>query len=300
MNEIQNINNNTWQVRIKRYLLSVILLLVCVLLSFGVYYAYNLFVEFQEKDEWERIYPRGSMEDYELFMKKYPSGKHYLMAKECYLDIKKNVTDWVSIKDLGNPYLLKDYISKNSESEYVNEARNKLDSLMWANAVKVGDIYSYQEYLNVVPEGKHISRARAIIDDLEANILSASQKEQCMQTLQNFYNALSSHDETNLLRCISDNIVFQGKKANRSNILSFLNRTYSEDVNYIRWSEIDAKVSKSRTKEGKQEYMVSYMADVHINRDNQEKMTYAYYECMATLNEDFKIVVLNMRRAAAY
>lgn len=293
-------NNITWQERMKCILLRVFIALAAVAACVGVYFAYMSLQDSEETQAWKSIYPNGSMEDFRLFMEKYPDGEHYNMARECFLEQKKVVTDWNEVKDLGNPYLLRDYINANTSSPYVAEAKHKLDSILWGKVMVDNDEFALREYISMLPEGDHIDQVKARLDKAEAATITSSQEESCLTTLREFYSALNSQDETRLMRCVNNTLTFQGKKANRSNVLMFMKQIYSEDVNSMRWSEIDGSVKKSVDANNVPTYNVSYNVDLHINREDEGKITYAYYECAAVLNEEFKITSLNMRRTASY
>lgn len=267
-----------------------VFLLIAVLLFFGKRYLEN-----READKlWRLIYPKGDIEDYEKFLKEYPNSSHFESAKECFLEKKREKTAWDEVLCSDNPYVYKSYIDNNPDGTYLRKAMEKLDSMMWARA-RVGNAsWSYQEYLNVVPKGIHAKEAQDFIDKSYRNTLSSHEAEMCKQIIYAMYKAISDHDETNLMRCTSSNLIFQGKKTTRSSILLFMKKIYAEDVSNLLWQMIDINVSKVTGEDNRIYYRVKYSVDLHLNRYDSGKFTYAYYDCIAHINAEHQVELLNM------
>ena len=246
---------------------------------------------------WGQVLLSQTIEMCQIYMDTFPRGEHYDEVQEMYEELYGEEQDWLETKDVLFAGLYIDFLRKHPDGKHYTEARLMIDSILWDEAKNSSVAYNYQNYIENAPWGKHIEEARAQLAEIEKKTLTTKEAEMASSVTRSFFNALSSRDEEMLMNTVSNPLIFYGRKVTKSRVLSYMYNLYAEDVYGLNINVSDVKVKKNIKGEQIQ-YEVTFVANMHIDREDTSKTTYSNNEGTALVNTDFKIVSFLMRRVA--
>ena len=120
-----------------------------------------------ESIHWRDATATNTVHGYEQYVQLHADGKHVLEAKESIepLELKLALTE-------NSPSLLRDFLNKYPDSNLVETALRKLNSLedgAWKACIQSNTIDLYKNYASQYPDGRHVKDARAHIQIPEFN-----------------------------------------------------------------------------------------------------------------------------------
>ena len=215
---------------------------------------------------------------------------------------------------VGGYFAYSDYSEKKAKEEArlkaEREVQEKVQQLAeqeaadWERATSYNSEEGYQIYLNNHAYGKHAAEAREELEKIERQKLSDVETYYVSNAIEAFFNSISAGDEEELLKCISpvmDN--FLGKTgATKVDAISFMRRLHADDVYSVNISLDSSDIQVSKTLEGdsKPVYQAEFSYDQRLEREDTSLETFASIKGSATLNENFKITSMSLKKMSSY
>lgn len=233
----------------------------------------------------------------QMYMDAFPKGRHFYDVQEMYEELEREEEDWLEADGVLYAGAYTDYLHKYPEGKHCAEARHKIDSILWDEAMNSPISYNYQNYIDICPWGKHIEEAKIQLTEIEKRTLTNNEVHKAGAVVRTFFNALSNKNEETLMSTVANTLAFYGRKTTKSRVLAYMYSLYAEDVYGLNINVSDVKIKKS-VKEEQAQYEVSFIANIHIDREDTSKTTYSNNEGKALVNADFKMVSFSMHRLA--
>lgn len=76
-------------------------------------------------------------------------------------------SDWQKAKQQNTIEAYTTFIKLYPQSNYLQEAKSKIEDLDWANSVKAHTLKGYQEFIRLYPESNHVNEAKSKVEDLD-------------------------------------------------------------------------------------------------------------------------------------
>lgn len=278
---------------------SIIVLCVITVLGLGSL-IYVLYMHWKELDAWKNLQTSNRIEDYEAYLEAFPEGGHVEYVRDQYYELQEELSDWKRIAGTTSSFAFIDFLQKHPNSIYQERAKEMIDSIMWDEALQGEGSYGYANYITNVPYGKHIRQARELYEEKELQTLHDDEIKAAKETLYRFYQSISLRDEEGLLKTVTNSLVFRGKEANKSQVLSYMNSLYAEDVYKLTLNLSEIVVEKDVGENREVRYFIKFTLDMHMERENPSKETYSNNEGVVILNNKYKIEYYTIRRIAGY
>lgn len=133
------------------------LLLLLIALLTGVFFVYNDTVHQGNLDHnaWEAAVRVNSIKGYLAYMEAHPRGVHFDEAQESLLRLKtEEAMVWERMKRTDKPTELRDFLHRYSGSPYTPLVKARLDSLIWAGALRLNTVESIFNYIQLAENGE--------------------------------------------------------------------------------------------------------------------------------------------------
>ncbi len=151
-----------------------------------------------EFELWESVKGSDSPEDFEGYLRQYPSGIYADAARsrrQALMAAAEAKAEWELVKDSQNPADFEGYLSQYSDGTHADEAHSRRQALIaaddaaYARAQSTGTVVAYGEYLQSYPAGGHVDKARsrqqeALDDEAYARARSVGTMESLEEYLQ--------------------------------------------------------------------------------------------------------------------
>ncbi len=148
-----------------------------------------------EFELWESVKGSESPEDFEGYLRQYPSGIYADEARsrrQALMAAAEAKAEWELVKDSQNPADFEGYLSQYSDGTHADEAHSRRQALIaaddaaYARAQSTGTVVAYREYLQSYPAGGHVDEARsrqqeALDDEAYARARSVASLEEYLQ-----------------------------------------------------------------------------------------------------------------------
>lgn len=215
---------------------------------------------------------------------------------------------------VGGYFFYSDYSKKKAQEEARLKAERaeqervqnmeKQDAADWEFATSENTEEAYLDYLLKHEDGKHVAEAQKELNKIDSQKLSDSEAYDVSNTIEGFFNSLSAGNEEDMLKCISpvmDN--FLGKAgATKVDAISFMRRLHADDVYSVNISldSNDIHVSKTLQEGASPVYQAEFSYDQRLEREDTSLETFASIKGSATLNENFKITSMSLKKMSSY
>lgn len=213
--------------------------------------------------------------------------------------LKQQDREWANAAASGSKAALEDYIAKHADSEHLDEARHKIDSIDWADANNENTIESMQRYLSEHANGEHVDEANTALKAIKAKTVQAEDRTLVSSALRRFFQSVNSRNEGQLESSVTPLLTnFLGKTdATKADVVTFMHKIYKDDITNMNWRlNGDYKIDKKEIGDEQYEYTASVSAVQSIERTDESKETEVRYQIKATINPEGLVSALSMTK----
>ena len=181
----------------------IVVVIVLPLSGYGIY-SYN---EIKSQEHQENLdlavlcEENYNIEDYQLFLKKYPESIHFKEVETRMHALNEMAASWDIIKDSKKKEDFVNFKQQYSDSHYNRLCDVKLDSIDWSSAREVNTPDGYQAYISKNPNGLYVSEAIIAKGEVVYMNLTENEVNNIREVCTHFFNAInvSNLDSTSLL-----------------------------------------------------------------------------------------------------
>lgn len=259
-----------------------------------------VFIGLRQEDEellWDKCKNSKQIELVKEYLDRYPNGEHRSEARHLYALLVNEESQWKQASYGNDEYLLRSFISNFPESKYIEEAKSKLDDLMWDKAKTSNKAEAVEDYMREFTGGKHYQDAQKLLDQLQENAVDQEIENRIVAVINTFLSGMEKWDVAQM-KCVCagklDN--FMGKSGGLELVDEYFQGMKQSDVDTVRFSKLEnVKITKIPSGENST-YKVSFNVNRSLARRNVEKGTFAKMIGDAVVNEEFLFTTLNMRK----
>lgn len=212
--------------------------------------------------------------------------------------LKQNDQDWTNAVVSGSKDALQAYLQKYPNSIHKQEAINKIDSIDWNVAKNADTADAYQTYLDAHRDGSHIEEAENALKKVKGRDLQPEEKEYITGLYRQFFQSINSRDGDGLLANCEDILssLLGKNSAPKSDIVTFMNKLYKEDVANMNWHiNNDYQIKKREIGDSEYEYQVVFTAKQAVDKTDGSKHE-QLFKISSTVSPDLKISSFNMSK----
>ena len=212
--------------------------------------------------------------------------------------LKQNDQDWTNAVVSGSKDALQAYLQKYPNSIHKQEVINKIDSIDWNVAKNADTADAYQTYLDAHRDGSHIEEAENALKKVKGRDLQPEEKEYITGLYRQFFQSINSRDGDGLLANCEDILssLLGKNSAPKSDIVTFMNKLYKEDVANMNWDiNNDYQIKKREIGDSEYEYQVVFTAKQAVDKTDGSKHE-QLFKISSTVSPDLKISSFNMSK----
>lgn len=318
--------NNTSEPTSKGRAVGTIIAVFLVILALGGAAAWYLFfrggTDADERIVYDRIvryqnlHELDSLSDaLEEYFDTYNSDAfHYSQLKDLSDRFFTERADWQAASASLSSQTVRHFIDAHPDGFYKVDAEQKLDSLVFAEALSANTREAFDLYISQYPQGKYVEEARAKIDALDNVEVSSDEYAAAHEVLETHFNALGNNNRAALASTLAEQINNYIGKANPEleDIYAYMHTVHAAGRNLIFLVKNDSV--KKVTAGGKSLYSVqfqldeeTYSSDSHPALDNEfgtgeeadnapNPTSVKHFKGAAVLDESMKITSLVLRQ----
>lgn len=274
----------------------VIALIICGTL----YYFYHSASQQQEEEAYEYAMKSNDPDVLQSYLETYKDADQaHIDSIMSHLNMLKTLdTEWTNAIVSGSKEAIEAYLQKYPNSPYRQEAWNKIDSIDWQIAKKADTAEAYQTYLDEHTDGSHIEEAENAMKKAKSRDLQPEESQMVSSLFRKFFQSINTRNEDGLTATCEDVLSsLLGKPAaTKSDVLTFMNKLYKEDITNMVWRiNDDYQIKKREVGDEKYEYQVVFTARQEVSR-NDGSTQEGNFKISATVSPDGKISAFNMAR----
>lgn len=208
-------------------------------------------------------------------------------------------TDWGNAVVSGTRKALEDYMKQHPDSPHRGEAMNKIDSIDYAIASREKTIAAYSKYLQQHPDGRYAGQAQDFIDEKKQTEVLPEEEAMAKAVCRHFFQAINARNDSKLLETVTDVLsnFLNRKGATSSDVVTFMNKLYKEDVTNLNWHILDDfKAEKVKTEDNTYNTKVQFSAELKMERTDPTKEKYGKYIITGEITPEGKITKLGMKK----
>lgn len=295
-----NNDNNDGNINKKNNKTTLIVSIIIAVVVLGTcLYFYNNAKNDKEQEEYEFAMRSDDPTVLQTYLNNFKDApQEHLDSITAHLErLYKQDQDWTNALVSGSKVALTDYLATHPDSPHRQEALEKIDSIDWEQAVNLNTTDAYQMYVNAHSDGAHYEEAMIALKKIKSGEVSADERLMISSIFHNFFVCINSKDANNLTSNISEYINFLGKQnATKSDIVSFMNKLYKDDVENMVWSIPGSyDIQKKEIGDEQYEYNTTFMAEQKVKKTDGNE-TVNVYRINAKVDPDGKITELSMTR----
>ena len=283
-----NNDNNDGNINKKNNKITLIVSIIIAVVVLGTcLYFYNNAKNDKEQEEYEFAMRSDDPTVLQTYLNNFKDApQEHLDSITAHLErLYKQDQDWTNALVSGSKVALTDYLATHP------------DSIDWEQAVKLNTTDAYQMYVDAHSDGAHYEEAMIALKKIKSGEVSADERLMISSIFHNFFVCINSKDANNLTSNISEYINFLGKQnATKSDIVSFMNKLYKDDVENMVWSIPGSyDIQKKEIGDEQYEYNTTFMAEQKVKKTDGNE-TVNVYRINAKVDPDGKITELSMTR----
>lgn len=274
----------------------VIALIICGTL----YYFYHSASQQQEEEAYEYAMKSNDPDVLQSYLETYKDADQaHIDSIMSHLNMLKTLdSEWTNAIVSGSKEAIEAYLQKYPNSPYRQEAWNKIDSIDWQIAKKADTAEAYQTYLDEHTDGSHIEEAENAMKKAKSRDLQPEESQMVSSLFRKFFQSINTRNEDGLTATCEDVLSsLLGKPAaTKSDVLTFMNKLYKEDITNMVWRiNDDYQIKKREVGDEEYEYQVVFTARQEVSR-NDGSTQEGNFKISATVSPDGKISAFNMAR----
>jgi hypothetical protein len=239
---------------------------------------------------------------------------HYSQLKELSDRFFTERADWQAAAASLSAQAVRHFIDAHPDGFYQTDAEQKLDSLVFAEALATNTREAFELYISQSPQGRYVEEARAKIDALDNVEVTPDEYTAAHEVIERHFNALGNNNQAALAGTLAPQINNYIGKANPEleDIYAYMHTVHRTGRSLIFLVKNDSV--KKVTAGGRSLYSVQFMldeetysSDAHSAIDSEfgtdEEADHApkpidvkHFKGAAVLDEDMKITSLVLRQ----
>lgn len=274
-------------------------LILCLgLIGTGYYYYDKQQKQQKEQLDYERLHDVTNPEFYQQFLIDYPESEHYDEINERMLVLQKEEEDWKQLLQGINRAKVSRFMQDHPNSLRQRLCEDMLDSIDWKEAQIIGTEEAVTNYLHQHPSGRYVSIAAERKNALLLAKVTPAERAMIRGTLEAFFSkAIAKQDVEAAQQAIPDTtMTFCGKKdADAETIVQYAREKMAQDVIGLHYLiEQQMNVHKETLPDSNIGFAVEVRVQETISRSDTNQPTSNFYRVNALLNQEQKIVRLNI------
>lgn len=124
----------------------------------------NVMIAKEKREDlvWEVTIKSNDVAGYENYLEEYPSGKNIVIAKDNLENLK-----WEDAKRFNTKVLYEKYMASYPNGKFTIDAKNAIEEIVWKSALDSYYKESFVHYLKLYPNGFYSSSARNKINEID-------------------------------------------------------------------------------------------------------------------------------------
>ena len=280
---------------------KVVLTVLCLgLLCTGYYFYDKQKRQQKEQTDYERLEGVTNPEFYQQFLIDYPESEYYNEINERMRVLQKEAEEWKQLQQKINRTNVLRFMQDHPGSLRQRICEDMLDSIDWKDAQTIGSEEAVTNYLNLHPNGRYVSEAAERKNALLIAKVTSGERSMIRGTLEAFFSkAIANQDIEAARQAIPDTMVnFCGKpNADAEAVVQYAREKMANDViglHYLIEQKMD--VRKESLPDGNIGYAVEVTVQETISRSDTNLPTSNFYHVNALLNQEQKIVRMNISK----
>lgn len=301
-NNNTNENKDTNGEKTKKSNRSILIIsLIFAILVCGIFY---YFYDSANKNKEQEAYEYAMQSSDPMVLQSYLDT--YKDADEAHRDsimahlnlLQQGDQDWTNALVSGSKEALEAYLQKYPNSPHKQEVWNKIDSIDWQVASDKNTPDSYQAYLDAHADGAHIEEAEDALKKIKSSEVQPEEKQMITGLFRQFFQSINSRNEDGLTATCEDILssLLGKSSATKSDVATFMQKLYKEDVNNLNWYlGKDYKIKKREVGDQEYEFQVNFSAKEVVDKTDGTKHE-NNFKITATVSPDGKISAFNMAK----
>lgn len=291
--------SNTSEKKNNRFI-WIISFVIALIICGTLYYFYHSASQQQEEEAYEYAMKSNDPDVLQSYLETYKDADQaHIDSIMSHLNMLKTLdTEWTNAIVSGSKEAIEAYLQKYPNSPYRQEAWNKIDSIDWQIAKKADTTEAYQTYLDEHTDGSHIEEAENAMKKAKSRDLQPEESQMVSSLFRKFFQSINTRNEDGLTATCEDVLSsLLGKPAaTKSDVLTFMNKLYKEDITNMVWRiNDDYQIKKREVGDEEYEYQVVFTARQEVSR-NDGSTQEGNFKISATVSPDGKISAFNMAR----
>lgn len=291
--------SNTSEKKNNRFI-WIISFVIALIICGTLYYFYHSASQQQEEEAYEYAMKSNDPDVLQSYLETYKDADQaHIDSIMSHLNMLKTLdTEWTNAIVSGSKEAIEAYLQKYPNSPYRQEAWNKIDSIDWQIAKKADTAEAYQTYLDEHTDGSHIEEAENAMKKAKSRDLQPEESQMVSSLFRKFFQSINTRNEDGLTATCEDVLSsLLGKPAaTKSDVLTFMNKLYKEDITNMVWRiNDDYQIKKREVGDEEYEYQVVFTARQEVSR-NDGSTQEGNFKISATVSPDGKISAFNMAR----
>ncbi|MBR1520855.1 MAG: hypothetical protein IJ635_06430 [Bacteroidaceae bacterium] len=186
---------------------------------------------------------------------------HYSQLKELNDRFFGERADWQALEGAMSVDAIRHFLDEHPDGFYRKMADEKLDSLVFAEAVDANTREAFEQYLSQFAGGRYAEDAQKKIEDFDKQDLTVDEKFRALETLNDHFDALAGNDKGRLSATLASKInSYIGKSdATEEDIYAYMEHMHTAG-RFIVFLVKDAQVAKVDAA-GRNMYNVQFALD---------------------------------------
>lgn len=272
-----------------------------LILCSASYYFYNTYrMQQKEQAEYERLAEVTNPEFYQQFLIDYPESEHYDKINERMHLLQAEAREWEQLLKGITRSKVSSFLQNHPSSLRQRLCEDMLDSIDWHEAQAIGNEEAVTNYLAKHPSGRYVTEAAEKKNALLLTKVTPTERTMIRGTLEAFFSkAIANQDIEAVREAIPDSMAeFCGKQnADAETIVQYARNKMDKDVIGLHYAiSQKMEVRKETLPDGNTGFAVEVNVQETISRSDTNQPTSDLYRVTALLNQEQKIVRLNVLR----
>lgn len=198
--------------------------------------------------------------------KRFPATKYAELAQEKKRTLLRQQAEWNTISKNPSRQAIQTFKSKHQLTDkYFIAAEEKLDSLLWDDALKLKTKKNYEEYAQLGQMARNYDEAMFVLQKMNQIPEVAAVSQNLEEQVNKFFDALGKGDATAVSALCADTVSFFLFRQNLTadKVAEFINKTYCKNIKKRTFSAPSAiTFDKSRIAVDKAGYIAHFTIDL--------------------------------------
>jgi len=266
----------------------------------GYYYFNKLRMQQMEQSDYERLADITNPEFYQQFLIDYPESQHCEEIRERMLVLQAEAKEWEKLQKSISRSSVSRFMQNHPTSLRLRLCEDMLDSIDWHDAQAIGSEEAVTDYLAKHPTGRYVTEAADQKNALLLTKVTPEERAMIRGTLEAFFSkAIANQDIEAAREAIPDTMInFCGKQnVGAEDIVQYAKSKMAKDVIGLHYA-IGQKlnVRKETLPDGNTGFAVEVSLQETISRSDTSQPTSNLYRVNALLNQEQKIVRMNISK----